>query len=142
MYEYLLSYGICIETSLEKPELRLTSSMKVFDFSEQATLRCKAVGGYPPVRNITLMKNNQVILNRASDKITYTTSGGLPRNLYGLYDCIASNTAGTVSETILLQNKGDQQKLHCIWWLIQIKEYAVSLLVITWWLYFLFFVSP
>ena len=83
----------------------------MFDLSEQATLQCKAVGGYPPVQNITLMKNDQVILNRTSDKITYTTSEGLPRNMYGLYDCIASNAAGTVSETILLQNKGDHQKL-------------------------------
>ena len=113
---YIYIY-ICFKNiSLEKPELQLSSSMKVFDSSEQATLQCKAVGGYPPVRNLTVMKNDQVILNRASDKITYTTSGGLPRNVYGLYDCIASNTAGTVSETILLQNKGDQHKpaLHLV----------------------------
>ena len=84
------------------------SNVKVFDSNGEATLQCTAVGGYPPVHDITLVKNGQVILNKASDEVTYTTSGGLPRNVYGLYDCIASNIAGTVSETVLLQHKGDK----------------------------------
>ena len=81
--------------------------MKVFDSSEEATLQCTDVSGYPPVSNISLIKNGKVIVHRASDEIAYTTSGGLPRNVYGIYDCTGSNIAGTASETILLQHKGD-----------------------------------
>ena len=84
------------------PEVQLTSSLMVFDLKEEATLQCNAVGGYPPIRNISLMKNGQVILNRVSDKITYTISGGLPKNVYGLYECNVNNTATISSQAILL----------------------------------------
>ena len=99
-------YQLLTYTSLVKPELRFSSTVKVFDSSEEATLQCTAVGGYPPDNSISLIKNGQVILNRASDVITYTTSGGLPKNVYGIYKCIVSTTAGTVSKTLLLQQKG------------------------------------
>ena len=104
---------VYIHIHLARPELRLSSSVKVFDSSKEATLQCSAVGGYPPVHNLTLIKNGQVILNKAYDEISYTTHGGLPINVYGLYDCFVSNVAGTVSETILLQHIGDHQSLHC-----------------------------
>ena len=91
---------------IERPEVELTSDMMVFESKEEATLQCAAGGGYPPIHNISLVKNGQVILNRISDKVTYTTSGGLPRNVYGLYECIVNNTAGTSTQTILLQHKG------------------------------------
>ena len=100
-------------TSTEIPqiEVEFTSSLMVFDFQENATLQCTAVGGDPAIHNMSLMKNDQVLCNKASDKITYTTSGGLPKSVYGLYDCNVSNASGTVLESnaILLQHKGDQQ---------------------------------
>ena len=78
----------------------------VFDTKEEATLHCVAVGGYPPIHNISLVKDGQVILNSFPDEVTYTTSGGLPKEVYGSYNCIVNNTAGASSRTILLQHKG------------------------------------
>ena len=95
-----------VYNSTESPEIQLTSDMLVFDSTQEATLQCTAVGGYPPIHNISLIKNGQVILNKVSDEVIFTTSGGLPRNVYGLYDCIVNNTVGTSSKTILLQHKG------------------------------------
>ena len=91
---------------IESPEVRLSSDVTVLASNEEATLQCTAGGGYPLIHNISLVKNGEVIVNQNSDKITYTTSGGLPRRVYGLYYCIVNNTAGTVTQRILLQNKG------------------------------------
>ena len=68
-----------------------------FDSQEEATLLCTANGGLSAIYNISLIKNDQVIQNESSDELTYTTSVGLPREVYRLYDCNVSNTAGTVS---------------------------------------------
>ena len=92
--------------SIESPEIGLTANVLVFDSTEEATLQCTATGGYPPIHNMSLVKNSQVILNRVSNEITYTTSGGLPQKVYGSYSCNVNNTAGTSSRTILLQHKG------------------------------------
>ena len=78
----------------------------MFDSTEEATMECTAAGGYPPIHNISIMKNGQVIVNQVSHEITYTTGSGLPRNVYGYYTCIVNNTAGASSRHILLQNKG------------------------------------
>ena len=80
-----------------------------FDSQEEATLHCTMVGGYQAVHNISLVKNGQVIRKGSSREITYTTSGGLPRSVYGLYGCTVSNTVGSVSDTVLLQHEGDLQ---------------------------------
>ena len=93
--------------STVRPEIKFTSSVTEFDSQEEATLLCTANGGLPAIYNISLIKNGQVIHNKSSDELIYTTSGGLPRRVYGLYDCNVSNTAGTVSETLFLQHKGD-----------------------------------
>ena len=90
----------------ESPEIQLTSNVLVFDSKEEATLRCKVAGGYPPIHNMSLVKNGQVIVNRVSSEINYTTSGGLPQKVYGSYSCIVNNTAGISSRAILLQHKG------------------------------------
>ena len=79
----------------------------MFDSNEEAILTCTATGGYPPIHNMSLVKNGQVIVNRVSSEITYTTSGGFPIEVYGTYSCIVNNTAGTSSKTILLQHKGE-----------------------------------
>ena len=97
-------YLMCI--FVESPEVGLTSNVLVFDSKEEATLRCTAAVGYPPIHNMSLVKNSHVLLNRVSNEITYTTSGGLPQKVYGSYTCIVNNTAGTSSMTILLQHKG------------------------------------
>ena len=92
----------------ERPEVVLTSDVMVFDSKEEATLQCTAVSGYPLIHNITLMKNGHVIHNRISNDVMYTTSGGLPKDVYGSYVCIVNNTVGTSSMGILLQHKGLQ----------------------------------
>ena len=90
----------------ESPLIELTSDVMVFDSKEDATLQCTAAEGYPPIHNMSLVKNGQVVLNEVASEITYTTMGGLPRNVFGLYECVVNNTAGTLSQTILLQHKG------------------------------------
>ena len=92
---------------VESPKIELTSNVKAFDSKEKATLTCTATGGYPPIHNMSLVKNGQVILNRVSNEITYTPHGGFPKEVYGAYSCIVNNTAGTSSRTILLQHKGE-----------------------------------
>ena len=92
--------------SIESPGVQLTSSLMIFESTKEATLQCTAVGGYPPIHNISLVKNGMVILNRVSSEVTYTTTGGLPKDVYGLYMCLVNNTAGKSSRTILLQHKG------------------------------------
>ena len=95
-----------IHIPTENPEVQLTSDVTVFDLQEEATLQCTAAGGYPLVHNMSLVKNGQVTLNSVSNEITYTTNGGLPKDIYGSYVCIVNNTAGTSSRTLLLQHKG------------------------------------
>ena len=98
-------------TEIPEIEVHLSSSPMVFDLQEDATLQCTAVGGDPAIHNISLVKNDQVLDSKALDEIiTYTTSGGLPRDIYGLYGCNVSNSSGAVLESnvILLQHKGDR----------------------------------
>ena len=102
----LLSIVLFTYDSIESPEVRLTSSLMIFELTEEATLQCTVVGGYPPIHNISLVKNGVVILSRFTSEVKHTTASGLPRDVYGLYTCIVNNTAGTSSKTILLQHKG------------------------------------
>ena len=87
--------------------VQLTSDVTMFDSKEETTLQCSVTGGSSSIYNISLVKNGQVILNEFSSEISYTTSVGLPKNVYGWYKCIASDTLEMSSEMILLQNKGD-----------------------------------
>ena len=97
-----------IHTFIESPKVEFTSDVVVFELGVKAILKCIAVSGYPPIHNVTLMKNGQVIHESVSKDVVYTTSGGLPKDIYGLYVCIVNNTVETSSMTILLQHKGLQ----------------------------------
>ena len=82
------------------PEVELTCDVMVFDTKQDAA------GGYPPIHNISLVNNGQVILNRVLDKVRYTTRGGVPHNTYRLCDSIVNNLAGMSKQAIFLQHKG------------------------------------
>ena len=69
----LLSLVWFTHNSIESPEVQLTSSLMIFESTEEATLQCTALGGYPPIHNISLVKNGMVILSRVSSEVTCTT---------------------------------------------------------------------
>ena len=58
--------------------------------NENATLVCSATGGYPPITNISLLKNGDVIASAASESTLQVNTADLPPNIshYGLYVCL------------------------------------------------------
>ena len=53
----LLSIVLFAYNSIESPEVQLTSSLMIRESTEEDTLQCTAVGGYPPIQNVSLVKN-------------------------------------------------------------------------------------
>ena len=76
--------------------------------SENAMLVCSAIGGYPPITNISLHKNGDVMASAASDSILQVNTADLPPNInhYGLYVCLVDLSGITLQQSVVLSERG------------------------------------
>ena len=54
-------------------------------------LVCSATGGYPPITNISLLKNGDMMASATSESTLQVNIADLPTNInhYGLYICLS-----------------------------------------------------
>lgn len=71
-----------------------------------AVLVCSATGGYPPITNISLLKNGDVIASAAIESTLQVNTAHIPANIshYGLYICLV-NLSGILLQQIVELNK-------------------------------------
>ena len=56
--------------------------------NENTTLVCSATGGYPPITNISLLKNDDMITSAASESALQVNTADLPLTLATM-DCMS-----------------------------------------------------
>ena len=68
--------------------------------NENTMLVCSATGGYPPITNISLLKNGDVIASAASVSTLQVNTADLSPNInhYGLYVCLVDFQASHYSK--------------------------------------------
>ena len=72
-------------------------------------LVCSATGGYPPITNISLLKNGEVIASAASDSTLQVNIADLPPNInhYGLYVCLTNLSGIPLQQSVVLDKRGN-----------------------------------
>ena len=74
---------------------------------QNAMLVCSATGGYPPITNISLLKNGDVIASAASDSTLQVNTADLPTNInrYGLYICLVNLSGIPLQQSVVLDRR-------------------------------------
>ena len=72
-------------------------------------LVCSATGGYPPITNISLLKNGDVIASSASESTLQVNAADTPTNInyYGLYVCLVDLSGVPLQKSVMLKKRGN-----------------------------------
>ena len=72
-------------------------------------LVCSATGGYPPIRNISLLKNGDVIASTASESTLQVNTADIPPSIsrYGLYVCLVDLSGIPLQKSVVLKKRGN-----------------------------------
>ena len=75
---------------------------------QNAMLVCSATGGYPPITNISLLKNGDVIASSASKSTLHVNAADIPPNInhYGLYICRVDLSGVPLQRSVVLEKRG------------------------------------
>ena len=76
--------------------------------NENAMVVCSATGGYPPITNISLLKNGDVIASTASESTLQVNTADLPPNInhYGLYVCLVDLSGIPLQQSVVHIKRG------------------------------------
>ena len=76
--------------------------------NKNAMLVCSATGGYPPITNISLLKNGGVIASAARESTLQVNTADLPPdiNRYGLYVCLVEFSGFPLQQSVVLERRG------------------------------------
>ena len=76
--------------------------------NENAMVVCSASGGYPPITNISLHKNGDVIASTASESTLQVNAADIPPSIsrYGLYICLLELSGVPLQQSVMLNKKG------------------------------------
>ena len=69
---------------------------------QNAMLVCSATGGYPPITNISLLKNGAVIASTASESTLQVNTS----HHYGLYTCCVNLSGLTLQQGVVWKERG------------------------------------
>ena len=75
---------------------------------QNAIVVCSATGGYPPITNISLLKNGDVIASSASESTLQVNTADIPTNInhYGLYVCRVDLSGIPLQQSVILDKRG------------------------------------
>ena len=76
--------------------------------NENAVLVCSATGGYPPITNISLFKNGDLIASAANESTLQVNTVDIPPNIsrYGLYICHVNLSGIPLQQSVILDKRG------------------------------------
>ena len=103
--EHITSYVLFPVIPAEPPEVQLIANMSILSANEHTNLTCSASKGYPLFHNITLVKNDQVVLNRIANEIVLSTSMQ-PVEKFGVYKCLVNNSVHVTEVAVTVLKRG------------------------------------
>ena len=70
-------------------------------------LVCSATGGYPPITNISLVKNGDMMASAASESTLQVNTADMPPNIshYGLYVCLVDLSGILLQQSVVLDKR-------------------------------------
>ena len=84
---------------------------------QNAMLVCSASGGYPPITNISLLKNGDVIASTANESTLQVDTADIPPSIsrYGLYVCLVDLSDVPLQQSVMLKKRGNcSASMHLI----------------------------
>ena len=80
---------------------------------QNAMVVCSATGGYPPITNISLLKNGDVIASTASESTLQVNTADLSPSIshYGLYVCHVDLSGIPLEQSVVLEKRGSYNNL-------------------------------
>ena len=87
--------------------------------NQNTTLVCSATGGYPPITNISLIKNGQTIASTVGKSTVQVNTADVSPNLnhYGLYICLVDLSGIVLQQSVVLKERGiDIQYRRCVYY--------------------------
>ena len=88
------------------PRVEFTAQRSTILSTLNTSLTYTAIGGYPPVKTITLYKNNVLLTRTSSSGVHYNTENRITPSQYGKYKCLIDTTVSVVGNEMLLQEEG------------------------------------
>ena len=75
---------------------------------QNAMLVCSATGGYPPITNISLLKNGDVIASSASESTLQVNTADISPNInhYGQYVCLVDLSRIPLQQSVVVDKRG------------------------------------
>ena len=75
---------------------------------QNAMVICSATGGYPPISNISLLKNGDAIASAVSESTLQVNTADLSPSIshYGLYVCHVNLSGIPLQQSVMLNKKG------------------------------------
>ena len=75
--------------------------------NQNTTVVCSVTGGYPPITNISLLKNGNVIASTASEsRLQVDTADIVACNHFGLYVCLVNLSDVAIQQSVVLKERG------------------------------------
>jgi len=74
--------------------------------ADNVSLICSATGGYPPITNISLLKNSNVIAYTTTESGLKISTADVASYRFGLYICLVNNSVMNFQESTILREKG------------------------------------
>jgi len=74
--------------------------------NQNTTVVCSATGGYPPITNISLLKNNRVIATTASESRLQVNAADILSNHFGLYICLVNLSGVAIQRSVVVKERG------------------------------------
>ena len=76
--------------------------------NQNTTLVCSATGGYPPITNISLLKNGQTIASIVGESRLQVNTADISHNInrYGMYICSVDLSGIPLQQSVVLKERG------------------------------------
>jgi len=94
-------------------------TLQLHGVNQNTNLVCSATGGYPPITNISLLKDGNVIANTASESRLQVNTADIASNHFGLYICLVNLSGVAIQRSVVLKERGIVAILkYCLYFLL------------------------
>ena len=81
-------------------------TLQLHGANQNTTVVCSATGGYPPITNISLLKNGNVVASTASESRLQVNAADVGSNHFGLYVCLVNLSGVAIQQNVVLKERG------------------------------------
>ena len=81
-------------------------TLQLHGANQNTSVVCSATGGYPPIANISLLKNGNVVTSTATESRLQVNTADIASNHFGLYVCLVNLSGVTLQQNVVLKERG------------------------------------